>query len=167
MNKLTYLLKNIIHKIDQSINVEEITNPEIDALFGSASGTGTDAQDYIVEHAVSYPASDGTLWTYFKYASGLVTMWGYKSVANHTPYNTVAFSSTVNGYGHQESLQYPFTLTGIPMVLPDAAVADAFTFSTILDAGIYTDHVVVYSLALLRAGDQRYVVRCHLIGTWK
>ena len=61
MNKLTYLLKNIIHKIDQAVNVEEITNPEIDYLFGTASGTGTNAQD-------------GT--NYIKYASGRLVCWG-------------------------------------------------------------------------------------------
>ena len=46
MNKLTYLLKNIIHKIDQSINVEPISDAEIDTVFNGQIGTGIVGWDY-------------------------------------------------------------------------------------------------------------------------
>ena len=64
MRKLSTLLRNLADKIDTSVNMERITNSEIDEMFGTASGTGTDAQDYVVEHGVT------SAWIYEKWASG-------------------------------------------------------------------------------------------------
>lgn len=101
--KLTTILQNIIKKIEHSVNVENITNSEIDGLFGSASGTGTDAQDYVVEHGTS------GIWTYRKWASGIAECWG-----------TTTFSGTANQswgsyikYATVPSVNYPFTFVAI------------------------------------------------------
>ena len=167
--KITSLLKNIIHKIDQNVNVELITDPEIDTLFGTAAGTSTDAQDYIVEHAVSQTASDGTQWTYFKYASGVVDMWGYKKVQNVTSYTTFSFGNNINAYGRYVDMYYPFTLTGKPLVIPAHDVGEMFTISTVVDSQVFTDRVRAYALEfhIGTAGAQTFTARCHLVGLWK
>ncbi len=64
------IFKNIIKKIQASVNVERITESEIDTIFGSSSGTSTNAQDYVVEHGTS------GIWTYRKWASGIAECWG-------------------------------------------------------------------------------------------
>lgn len=83
--RLYYILMNILEKLEQSINVERITDNEIDTLFGSASGTGTDAQDYVVEHGV-----DG-IWYYEKWASGKATLFAnlYEKVGTWTAWGSV------------------------------------------------------------------------------
>lgn len=63
------IFKNIIKKIQANVNVERITEEQIDDIFGSASGTGTNAQDYVVEHGASV-SSDNVTWKYEKWASG-------------------------------------------------------------------------------------------------
>lgn len=69
MKKLSTILHNLADKIDTSVNIERITNNEIDTLFGAAGGTGTDAQDYVVEHGTS------GVWKYRKWASGVSECW--------------------------------------------------------------------------------------------
>lgn len=170
MKKLTTILRNLADKIDSSVNIDRITNNEIDALFGEASGTGTNSQDYVVEHGVSVFASDNTSWTYFKYASGVVDMWGYKSVASSSAYSTMTFGNNIYAYGHQTDMMYPFVLTGQPLVVPVATVGNAFTMSTVVDSTIYTNRVTIFGLGFYggqQTGTQKFVARCHLIGLWK
>ena len=74
------VLRNIYLKIQKNINVERITNTEIDDAFGGAAGTGTDAQDYVVEHYIS--STEG----YTKWASGKCEVWKriYKNISSTT-----------------------------------------------------------------------------------
>ena len=58
------VLRNIYLKIKKNINVERITNSEIDDAFGGAAGTTIKAQDYVIEYGTS-----GN-WHYRKWASG-------------------------------------------------------------------------------------------------
>ncbi len=104
------MLKNIVAKQGTATEFDPITDAEIDEMFGTAAGTGTNAQDYVIEHGTSTVGT--TAWTYRKWASGLVECWGDKSV-----------SITINQkwgslyYGEVSASTYPFTFKTLPLLM--------------------------------------------------
>ena len=104
------MLKNLASKGGTATEFDPITDAEIDEMFGTAAGTGTNAQDYVIEHGTSTVGT--TAWTYRKWASGLVECWGDKSV-----------SITINQkwgslyYGEVSASTYPFTFKTLPLLM--------------------------------------------------
>jgi hypothetical protein len=127
--------------------------------------------DFVVDHGIGVTTADGSIWEYFKYESGLVDMWGYRSVANISPYTTFSFGNNIYAYCRQTTMTYPFTLTSVPLVMPNNTIASAFTMSTVVDSEIYVDYVKMFGfdwhIGTAGSGGERFVARCHLIGTWK
>lgn len=110
MRKLSTLLRNLADKIDTSVNMERITNSEIDAMFGSASGTGTNAQDYVVEHSISTNSDGGSQgWT--KWASGKMECWVNVIRATNP---TTTWGNLK--YGNVSTISYGQTFVDNPMV---------------------------------------------------
>lgn len=102
------ILKNIIAKQGTATEFDPITDEEIDEMFGTAAGTGTDAQDYVIEHG-----TDG-IWTYRKWASGIAECWGINTVTSviTTQWGSI-YQTTNNNIGGDA---YP---TGLFMSAPD------------------------------------------------
>ena len=99
------VLKNAVKKIDNNINVENITNREIDTLFGSASGTGTNAQDYVVEHGSETVTTSITYtWNYRKWASGVSECW---LIFNGTTNVSTQWGSSGLYYSGMNRFAYP------------------------------------------------------------
>lgn len=161
--RLYYILLNIIRKLEQSINVERITNNEIDTLFGSASGTGTNAQDYVVEHVIGVNSSDGTRWNYIKWSSGTLEMWGYRSNVSVTNYSTVISGQW---WGYYIDIQFPFTLTEPPIVLAQMQVDAQFTITTVEDNSTTTTGVRVFGASNV-SGTKNCRCHLHVFSTWK
>lgn len=161
--RLYYILMNILEKLEQSINVERITDNEIDTLFGSASGTGTDAQDYVVEHAIGVNASDGTRWNYIKWASGALEMWGYRSNVSATNYVTVVSGQW---WGYHIDVKFPFELTANPIVIAQMQVDVQFTFTTVEDNDITRTGARIFGCASTQ-GTKNCRCHLHVFSTWK
>lgn len=101
--KIFDVLKNAVKKIDNNVSVENITNREIDTLFGSASGTGTNAQDYVVEHGSETVTTSITYtWYYRKWASGISECWlRYAGTSNiTTAWSNGAYYSGMNRFAY-------------------------------------------------------------------
>ena len=162
--RLYYILMNILEKLETSINVERITDNEIDTLFGSASGTGTDAQDYVVEHGTA-TASDGSYWIYRKWNSGIAECWGRKKETK-SQYDTMG-SSYGMWWEYWSDVYYPFSFTETPIAFSSSDIGSAFTLNTLLDNGIYTDRVRVYSAVHNTSGSLDFDSRLYVIGKWK
>ena len=154
---------NILEKLEQSINVERITDNEIDTLFGSASGTGTNAQDYVVEHGTS------GIWEYRKWASGVSECWG---IQRHTVTGWGAWGSIYEGTPAIPQIDYP---TGLFTSYPNVSMNSDGTYSTsgtigveIYKWGSNTKTPLGY---LLRpntvSGSITYDVHITAKGTWK
>ena len=82
------ILKNIIAKQGTATEVDTITDAEIDEMFGTAAGTSTNAQDYVIEHGTS-----GN-WRYKKFSSGQSEAWytGTVSISTNTAWGSMYFS---------------------------------------------------------------------------
>ena len=145
-------------------DVSRITENEIDEMFGSASGTGTDAQDYVVEHRIT-TASDGSTWIYKKWASGIAECWGRK-VYNINQYSTFG---TSNGmwWAYQVDIYYPFTFIEKPLIFPDSTVSTAFTITTIVESTTTTEKVTVFSAVHNTSGYLDNFIRVYAVGKWK
>lgn len=91
------------HYILAAIDNKPITNEEIDEMFGAASGTGTNAQDYVIEHGTS------GIWTYRKWASGIAECWGTTTFTGTT---NQSWGSNIK-YTTVPSVNYPFTFVAI------------------------------------------------------
>ena len=164
MRKLSTLLRNLADKIDTSVNMERITNSEIDAMFGSASGTSTNAQDYVVEHGTT-TASDGSTWIYKKWASGIAECWGSKKY-NINQYTTIG-SSYGMWWGYKVDVYYPFTFVEPPHALANSNVGHAFTITTLIETTTTTDHLTVYSAVHNTSGYLDNFMYVQIVGKWK
>lgn len=107
------ILKNIIAKQGTATEFDPITDAEIDEMFGTAAGTGTDAQDYVIEYVNNQ--NDG----YTKWASGKLECW--KRVSTSVDI-TSSWGSLY--YGSVSSISYPVAFMYNPTVNITAQVAN-------------------------------------------
>ena len=162
MNLFT-VLRNIYLKIQKNINVERITNSEIDDAFGEAAGTGTDAQDYVVEHGTS------GIWTYRKWASGIAECWGTKE------YDSINVNNSWgNNYTGTASTPYATYPNGLFVAAPICTItADSNTYNYALStrmesgAGSSTQTPSFQCLRPTIATGVGARIFYHAIGKWK
>ena len=163
--RLYYILMNILEKLEQSVNVERITNNEIDTLFGSASGTGTDAQDYVVEHYNS--ATEG----YTKWASGKCEVW---KRFNKSLSATVAWSGGVY-YGAYTDNSITYTMTGFTGFIepPSAQITirstngNFFGLTGQYNEGSTTSYGSYYVYSVGSQSNVPSTIQLYAVGRWK
>ncbi len=159
------VLKNAVKKIDNNINVENITNREIDTLFGTASGTGTNAQDYVVEHGTS------GIWTYRKWASGIAECWGvYTATISHytTVNNFYGYYRDGNSGGsyYDSKLVFPFTFTTLQYYNYGGSIGAGFAVTASPSLGLSNSFGTIRFLSTI-GNSQSVVARIYAKGTWK
>lgn len=153
------IFKNIIKKIKANVNVERITEEQIDDMFGSASGTGTNAQDYVIEH-VNNPSSGYTKW-----ASGKLEVWKRVSPC------VVNITSPMSGgmyYGTISAIEYPITFSTYPTVNITAQVTGGYgwliptydNYSTSNTGTLYVYYVESKS-------NVNTTINIYAVGKWK
>lgn len=120
--------------------------------------------DYVVDQGTA-TASDGSKWFYKKWASGVAECVGSKTETK-SQYNTMG-SSYGMWWEYWSDVYYPFTFTEKPNALANAVISSAFTLTTVLDAGIYVDHVRVYSAVHNTSGSLPVTSTVYVIGKWK
>lgn len=159
------LFKNLIKKVEQSTVVEAITNHEIDSLFGTAAGTGTDAQDYVVEHY-----QEGVTQGYTKWASGKCEVW--KRITK-TLNATIQWNSLYYGVYTDNSITYTmpgFTgFVGYPMVQLSLQCTNGNLIGIIGDYSSYTTtgigNYYVYSAG--NTTNMTATINVYAVGRWK
>ena len=148
-------------------DVTRITEAEIDEMFGSASGTGTNAQDYVIEHGES------GIWKYEKWASGKAVVWGVYS-ATFSNYNTLPnvgwgayFRTGESGTYYDSQLVFPFHFTTLTYYNYGVAVGNNYAFAFSQTLGLGNDWAIVRAAAVSATGSQQVTARILAIGTWK
>lgn len=152
------LLKNMAKKIEQSAIVEAITNSEIDEMFGTAAGTSTNAQDYVVEH--NQTGAQG----YTKWASGKMEVWKRQTT-------TVNITSAMSGglyYGTISAISYPVAFIDYPVVNITAQVKGGFGWLI----PKYDDYAVsntgtLYIYYVASQPNVSVTINIHAVGRWK
>lgn len=159
------VLRNIYLKIQNNINVERITNSEIDDAFGEAAGTGTDAQDYVVEHYQS--ETEG----YTKWASGKCEIW--KRITKQLSSTTQWVAPIYYGVYTDNSITY--TMNGFngfvnyPVVQLSLQAVNGNLIGIIGDYSSYTKtgigNYYVYSVS--SQSNINATINVYAVGAWK
>lgn len=158
------ILKNIIEKQGTATEFNPITDTEIDEMFGTAAGTGTDAQDYVVEHG-----TDG-IWTYRKWASGIAECWGKYNWTSVNITNT--WGSMYTGTPSPATIDFPtglFVDAPICRYCPDSNGANYWLATNFSSTGVATkDHTqAIQPVRPTSATNCSVIATFHAKGTWK
>lgn len=159
------ILKNIIAKQGTATEFDPITDAEIDEMFGTAAGTGTNAQDYVIEHY-----QNGGTEGYTKWASGKCEVW--KRIRKKLS-STIQWTSMYYGKYSDNSITYTMTgftgFVGYPMVqltlqcVSGNIMALVGDYSTYSSTGIGTYYV--YSADSRQNVDS--TINVYAVGRWK
>lgn len=136
-----------------SVSPEALTTADIDAAFGTVSGLVVPV-DYVSEQGTS------GIWTYRKWYSGMIEMWGNYSG------NVTNYASYSGYYQYYADVNYPFTLTSVFNWQASVIVQNQMTTTTIVPDQVTTSKIRVYGQCP-QSGTQPFRAKIYVVGNWK